>query len=61
MFPVIPTIITNGFASQAAGRPLDCQQFTPATAPVECRDAHAQVRMLSWQCDGRECLPNITT
>eukprot|EP00197_Chlamydomonas_leiostraca_P005577 CAMPEP_0202867458 /NCGR_PEP_ID=MMETSP1391-20130828/9446_1 /ASSEMBLY_ACC=CAM_ASM_000867 /TAXON_ID=1034604 /ORGANISM="Chlamydomonas leiostraca, Strain SAG 11-49" /LENGTH=684 /DNA_ID=CAMNT_0049547505 /DNA_START=141 /DNA_END=2195 /DNA_ORIENTATION=- len=42
VFPVIPTIITNGFASQAAGKPVDCQQFTPATSPPECRNAHSQ-------------------
>lgn len=43
MFPVIPTIVTNAFASQSAGRPIDCQQFTPAASPPECQSAHAQV------------------
>lgn len=44
LFPVIPTLVTNGFASQAAGHYVDCQQFTPATSPPYCRDAHRQVR-----------------
>mmetsp|Transcript_11362 Transcript_11362/g.19903 ORF Transcript_11362/g.19903 Transcript_11362/m.19903 type:complete len:674 (-) Transcript_11362:762-2783(-) len=49
LFPVIPTLITNGFASQAAGHPIDCQVFTPATSPKECHDAHAQaVTWNSW-------------
>lgn len=40
-FPIVPTLITNGFASATAGYPLDCQLFTPADAPVACNDAHS--------------------
>ncbi|KAG1664048.1 hypothetical protein FOA52_010468 [Chlamydomonas sp. UWO 241] len=49
LFPIIPTIQTNGFASAAAGHYIDCQEFTPDTAPRECREAHAQaVTWGSW-------------
>jgi hypothetical protein len=40
MFPVTPTIMTNGWASLLAGHPVDCTQFTPATSPPACVDAH---------------------
>ena len=43
LFPVVPTLVTNGFASQAAGYAIDCQVFTPADAPPACQDAHSQV------------------
>ena len=25
LFPIMPSLITNGFASKAAGRPVDCE------------------------------------
>lgn len=41
IFPITPTLFTNGFASLAAGHHIDCTLFTPATSPKECKDAHA--------------------
>ncbi|KAL6759122.1 major facilitator superfamily domain-containing protein [Haematococcus lacustris] len=49
LFPVVPTIVTNGFASQTAGFLIKCEDFTPATAPPACQNAHAQaVTWSSW-------------
>mmetsp|Transcript_39772 Transcript_39772/g.118374 ORF Transcript_39772/g.118374 Transcript_39772/m.118374 type:complete len:610 (-) Transcript_39772:1609-3438(-) len=49
LFPIVPTIQTNGFASAAIGHVIDCQEFTPETAPQECVEAHAQaVTWGSW-------------
>ena len=25
LFPILPSIVTNGFASEAAGRPVNCE------------------------------------
>ncbi|KXZ52567.1 hypothetical protein GPECTOR_9g611 [Gonium pectorale] len=48
-YPFTPTIITNGFASLAAGRAMDCTLYTPATSPPECVDAHSTaVTYSSW-------------
>ncbi|KAF5835498.1 major facilitator superfamily domain-containing protein [Dunaliella salina] len=48
LFPIIPTIITNGFASEDAGHAVECQKFAPPQ-PAFCRNAHAEaVKWTSW-------------
>ncbi|GLC40908.1 hypothetical protein PLESTM_001124900 [Pleodorina starrii] len=49
IFPITPTLMTNGFASLAAGRHLDCTAYPPSASPRECVDAHATVvTWMSW-------------
>ncbi|EFJ44378.1 hypothetical protein VOLCADRAFT_106422 [Volvox carteri f. nagariensis] len=49
IFPITPTLMTNGFASLAAGHRVDCTAFSPADSPRECVDAHGTVVMwMSW-------------
>eukprot|EP00798_Chlamydomonas_sp_ICE-L_P015593 gene15593-21697_t len=49
LIPILPGLITDGFASQAAGHILHCQDYSPDEAPRECHDAHAQaVVWASW-------------
>ncbi|KAG2441733.1 hypothetical protein HXX76_003348 [Chlamydomonas incerta] len=49
MFPITPTLVTNGFASLAAGRRMDCTAYPPHASPPECVDAHSTaVTWMSW-------------
>lgn len=49
MFPITPTLVTNGFASLAAGRSMDCSAYPPHASPPECVDAHSTaVTWMSW-------------
>ena len=49
IFPITPTLMTNGFASLAAGHSIDCSLYTPATAPDACKNAHSTVvNWMSW-------------
>ncbi|GFR50215.1 hypothetical protein Agub_g12392, partial [Astrephomene gubernaculifera] len=49
IYPITPTLMTNGFASLAAGHRIDCTVYTPSTSPRECIDAHSTVVVwMSW-------------
>ncbi|KAG2492911.1 hypothetical protein HYH03_008825 [Edaphochlamys debaryana] len=49
IYPITPTLMTNGFASLAAGHPIDCTTFPPSASPKECVDAHSTaVTWMSW-------------
>jgi hypothetical protein len=41
LIPVLPTVLTNFFASRHAGTEIDCQQFSKEQQPAACQDAHA--------------------
>eukprot|EP00775_Hariotina_reticulata_P002210 gene2210-2525_t len=47
LIPVLPTILTNFFASRHAGTEIDCQQFSQEQQPAACQDAHAVIGDLS--------------
>jgi MFS family permease len=44
-YPFVPSLMTDLFASRAAGTPLRCGAFAPADAPPACTDAHASVAL----------------
>ncbi len=49
IFPITPTLMTNGFASLDAGYSIDCTEYTPETSPRACRNAHSTaVLWMSW-------------
>jgi MFS family permease len=49
LMPLLPTLLTNYFASRHAGCELDCQQFNVGQQPAACQDAHADVvQWTSW-------------
>jgi hypothetical protein len=40
---MLPTLLTNYFASRIAGHPIDCEQFVVNEQPAACQDAHSDV------------------
>ena len=45
--PVVPTLVTDDFASRRAGMPIHCEDFSPKEAPPACQDAHSDVVLWS--------------
>ena len=43
LFPIVPTLLTNAFASLDAGYPMDCTAHVQPTLPPECANAPSQV------------------
>jgi hypothetical protein len=40
---MLPTLLTNYFASRIAGHAIDCEQFVINEQPAACQDAHSDV------------------
>ncbi|GAB4814357.1 hypothetical protein N2152v2_001403 [Parachlorella kessleri] len=47
LVPFVPTLMTNYFASNRAGRALHCEDYPRDKGPVECDDAHGDVVLWS--------------
>lgn len=47
MLPILPTLVTDDFASRRAGKPMHCEDFSPKEAPIACQDAHSDVVLWS--------------
>lgn len=43
LVPMLPTLLTNYFASRIAGHAIDCEQYVVNEQPAACQDAHADV------------------
>lgn len=43
IIPIMPTLVTNDFASRRAGERVHCEEFGPGTAPPYCQNAHSDV------------------
>ena len=43
LLPLLPTWVTNDFASRRAGEEMHCDEFKPSDSPASCQDAHADV------------------
>lgn len=47
LLPILPSLVTNDFASRREGKPMHCDDYEPKDSPVSCRDAHADVVLFS--------------
>ena len=43
LLPVLPSLVTDDFASRRANKQMHCDEFEPKDAPVACQDAHSDV------------------
>lgn len=47
LLPILPSLVTDDFASRREGEPIHCDDYEPKDSPVSCRDAHADVVQFS--------------
>jgi len=44
MVPILPTLMTDDFASRREGKPIRCEEYRPPLEmPPACQDAHSDV------------------
>lgn len=55
LVPMLPTLLTNYFASRIAGHAIDCEQYVVNEQPAACQDAHADVVVSSTASSVKSC------
>ena len=43
LLPVLPSLVTDDFASRRANKHMHCDEYDPKDAPTACQDAHSDV------------------
>eukprot|EP00890_Picochlorum_soloecismus_P005215 jgi/Picsp_1/5695/NSC_03054-R1_major facilitator superfamily len=43
LLPVLPSLVTDDFASRRASKQMHCDEYEPKDAPTSCQDAHSDV------------------